>query len=137
MEQAQRLVEERIAAMYHTPNYRNRGNSRWRDRLRGLLGMRVSRQLPDPGPRPHIGDYIAYRDLVMKIGEPVADELWDWLVFNRWRQVHPQRDRRRYRRLPSETFRMLARCAPTQRDAFVAQMLRQHKPAMTRMGPLK
>ncbi|QDQ26339.1 hypothetical protein FNU76_08170 [Chitinimonas arctica] len=120
--------------MYHTPNYRHRGTRRWVDQLRGMLGKRVKRQLPEPGPRPNIGDYIAYRDLIMKISEPVAEDLWSWLVFVRWRQVYPARDRRQYRRLPSESFRRFARAETDQRDAIMLQLLRQHRAADTIMG---
>lgn len=110
--------------LYKTmPNFRTRGRSALKERIRNLFGVRVERQLPEPGPMPHIGDHIAHGRLAMRVSDPMPRELWDWLVFLKWRRVDPNRDRRVYQELPRDAFKKLLRCQGEQRAAYLSALL--------------
>lgn len=113
------------------PNFRSRGRSALKDRVRNLLGLRVDRALPDAGPAPHIGDHIGHGRVAMRVSEPMPHDLWDWLVFMKWRRIDPTKDRRTYQELPRDTFRKLVRCLPDERTSFVQQL----QPTKHRMAP--
>lgn len=81
------------------------------------------RRLPPPGPCPNVGATIVRRAALIKIGEPLGPELWNWLVLAGWREVRMSRNRRRYVPLPADALRRLARCRPEERELVHQRLL--------------
>jgi len=91
-----------------------------RDRVRTLLRIRVSRDVPAIGAKPTIGARIFRDDLRMTVQAGMTDGLWRWLAKQGWREATFRPDRRRYRDIPSTYVTQLIDCASEQRDTVLA-----------------
>ncbi len=98
---------------------------RLHDRMRSLFGVRVKRRRPPAGPRPMPGATIARGEVAMKILNPMPEDIWQWLSMIGWRQLNLNKERRRYRVLPSKSFSKLLEVKTNdEREKIVAQMLK-------------
>ncbi len=104
-----------------------------RDRVRTLLRIRVSRDLPPIGTRPALGARLTCDDVRMSVQAGMSESLWRWLASNGWREVTFRPDRRRYRDIPAALVTQLIDAAPEERArvlrAAIANASYRPKPA--------
>ena len=88
--------------------------------LRRLLPIiQKERRLPHRGRKPAIGDYIACGDLRMTVQAGFTDDLWEWLMEQRWRELTYRPERRNYRELPVSWVTRLIDASPEVRPALL------------------
>lgn len=80
------------------------------------------RRLPSAGACPGVGSTICRRHMMMKVTQPLQQDLWDWLVLMGWREAKVRPDRRRYKRLPDTAIERLVSADRADREEVYQDM---------------
>ena len=78
--------------------------------LRRVLRIERKRAMPPRGPKPRIGARAVFEDVRLTIQAGLADELWEWLLDQGWREWRYRPDRRHYRDIPASWVTRLIDC---------------------------
>lgn len=81
------------------------------------------RRLQAAGRCPDVGKKICRRNMVMTVTDPLQQDLWDWLVLMGWREATEKSERRRYRRLPETSMRVLIRTDRAEREGVYRDLI--------------
>ncbi len=60
--------------------------------------------------------------MMMKVTQPLQQDLWDWLVLMGWREAKVRPDRRRYKRLPDTAIERLVSADRADREEVYQDM---------------
>lgn len=82
------------------------------------------RRLPSAGRAPKVGAFIAKRDLVIKITDPITNEMWEWFILMGWREISMRTNRRKLVVLPQNAFAKLAKLDVAERELVYNQMMK-------------
>lgn len=82
------------------------------------------RRLARSGKVPALDSHIIKQQLVIKITEPMVQDLWDWLVLMGWREIDMKSNRRKVRRLGNDTFAKIAQADYSVREEAYRELLK-------------
>lgn len=108
-----------------------------RDQFRTLLKIRCEREIPSEGRKPPFGAKLVCGDIRMTVRSGMTDQLWSWLLDQRWREVAVRPDRRRYKDIPTAFVTRLIDAVTNEERARVMEYAianAQYRPSMTRDG---
>jgi len=74
---------------------------------------------------PEPGATIIYHHFMMTVTRTRTSEVWKWLAKHGWRVNDFRNDRRRYSRLPADTYSRLDLAAPSERPMILRSLTRQ------------
>src|SRR5258706_11120150 len=91
-----------------------------RNKLRSWLKIRQPRVLPARGRKPRLGATIIRGDVRITVQAGLSDNLWEWLLDDKWRELRFRPDRRKYREVPPSLVTRLIDAAPEHRARILA-----------------
>ena len=104
-------------------HYEDEWDKQMVDLLRTLLGIRKKRKSLPTDLEPKRDARIVRNNLEIKLEQPVAPELWDWMLLSGWRVNPAANDRRRYVRLSPESLQQLIVASNESRPKVHARLI--------------